>query len=127
MANNYTAQILREGDWVNVFIDERFFRAIEVRQGLNAAYPDHSARVLVDGRPIEARWHPGGWAGWEWFAEKEEVVSVDLAAVKAYSEAVLEAESDQDCMCEDCGAARAYLSLLEAVAPLRDLLLGDAL
>ena len=67
MANNYTAQTLIDGEWVDVLADERFFDALNARRRVNTAYPDHSARILRNGTPIEARKHPGGWAGYSWF------------------------------------------------------------
>ena len=69
MANNYTAQVLNAGDWADVLTEDRFFKSIDVRRALNAAYPEHSARVLQNGHPIEARKHPGGWAAADWFPE----------------------------------------------------------
>ena len=67
MANNYTTQALIDGEWVDVLTAERFFKALDARRAMNAAYPEHSARVLQNGTPIEARKHPGGWAGYDWF------------------------------------------------------------
>ena len=69
MANNYTAQVLRDGEWVDVLTEERFFKSIDVRRALNAVCPYQSARVLQNGHPIEARKHPGGWAAADWFPE----------------------------------------------------------